>query len=202
MSQANFKPNKSASELKLLIQPGDLTSKTEVSLHERIEPNSPLFFMLEDDIYDKIEAFSRTITPMILNKIPGHINKTYDDISMLYTIMTTKAFSIVDSRSYFAKSIKNDPDIIMFNAVCKKAGIPTGIKTEEGLVSHDIRRTASTRIIESGLDVYHVKELLGHSDVRVTERYLHTTKLSKQATDVLEKYHKTGQNHILTGTRH
>ena len=89
----------------------------------------------------------------------------------------------------------------MFNAVCKKAGIPTGMKTEDGLVFHDIRRTASTRVIESGLDVYHVKELLGHSDVRVTERYLHTTKLSKQATDVLEKFHKTRQNHIVTDTK-
>ena len=53
-----------------------------------------------------------------------------------------------------------------FKAACRRANI-------EGLRFHDLRHTFATRLIERGADLITVKELLGHSTVRITERYTH-----------------------------
>lgn len=53
-----------------------------------------------------------------------------------------------------------------FKAACRRANI-------EGLRFHDLRHTFATRLIERGADIITVKELLGHSSVRITERYTH-----------------------------
>jgi len=59
-----------------------------------------------------------------------------------------------------------------FNAACERAKI-------EGLRFHDLRHTFATRLVQAGVDIITVKELLGHSSVRVTERYTHSNKDSK-----------------------
>lgn len=38
---------------------------------------------------------------------------------------------------------------------------------------HDLRHTAATRMVESGIDLVVVKEILGHSDIKTTMRYAH-----------------------------
>ncbi len=38
---------------------------------------------------------------------------------------------------------------------------------------HDLRHTAAAWLIKSGASLKHVADLLGHSDVRVTQRYAH-----------------------------
>jgi len=42
-------------------------------------------------------------------------------------------------------------------------------------VFHSLRHTHASRLLESGADIYRVKELLGHSAVTTTERYSHIT---------------------------
>jgi integrase len=42
-------------------------------------------------------------------------------------------------------------------------------------VFHSLRHTHASRLLESGADIYRVKELLGHSAVATTERYSHIT---------------------------
>lgn len=41
------------------------------------------------------------------------------------------------------------------------------------VVWHTLRHTCATRLLESGVDVYRVKEILGHASVTTTEVYLH-----------------------------
>jgi site-specific recombinase XerC len=38
---------------------------------------------------------------------------------------------------------------------------------------HDLRHTFASRLVMSGVDVYRVKQLLGHGSVVTTERYAH-----------------------------
>lgn len=46
----------------------------------------------------------------------------------------------------------------------------------EGFTLHCCRHTFATRLIEKGVDIRTVQELLGHSDIKMTERYTHTNK--------------------------
>ena len=51
---------------------------------------------------------------------------------------------------------------------------------------HDLRHTFATRLVEKGVDLITVKNLLGHSTVKVTERYTHPNqKLKKEAVEAL-----------------
>jgi len=53
---------------------------------------------------------------------------------------------------------------------------------------HDLRHAFATRLVESGVDLITVKELLGHSTVKITERYTHPNqKLKEKAVELLAK---------------
>jgi integrase len=56
---------------------------------------------------------------------------------------------------------------------CKKAGI-------EGITWHKLRHTFTTRLLEQGVDLATVQQLLGHSTVVVTMRYAHRNLDSKR----------------------
>lgn len=69
-----------------------------------------------------------------------------------------------------------------FNNALERAGI-------EDFHFHDLRRTVGTWLLTSGVDIRTVQELLAHSDVRTTERYLAlTTEQNKKAMAVLNSY--------------
>lgn len=38
---------------------------------------------------------------------------------------------------------------------------------------HDLRHTFASLLVKQGVPIYHVSQLLGHSDVRITQRYAH-----------------------------
>jgi len=42
-----------------------------------------------------------------------------------------------------------------------------------GIRFHDLRHTAASLLIQSGVDLYRVGTILGHSDIRTTKRYAH-----------------------------
>lgn len=66
-----------------------------------------------------------------------------------------------------------------FVNACRRAGL-------EGLRMHDLRHTFASRLIERGVDIVTVKELLGHHSVTVTERYTHSNgQLHRAAVDLL-----------------
>lgn len=53
-----------------------------------------------------------------------------------------------------------------FASACRRAGI-------EGLRWHDLRHTAASWMIEQGVPLDVVQTILGHSDIRLTQRYAH-----------------------------
>ena len=60
-----------------------------------------------------------------------------------------------------------------FKKACRTVGI-------HDLRFHDLRHSFATRLIEAGVDIVTVKELLGHFSVTVTQRYTHPGQLQKK----------------------
>ena len=89
------------------------------------------------------------------------------------------ALDVLNQRST-VKSIKND--LVFFNcdgekinsnvlrtafySVLKKVGI-------DDFRLHDIRHTFATRLAQAGVDIYKISKLLGHLDIKMTQRYAH-----------------------------
>ncbi len=61
-----------------------------------------------------------------------------------------------------------------FKLACKKAGITN-------VTWHTLRHTFASRLVNRGVDIVTVQELLGHSTVTMTMRYAHTNIASKLA---------------------
>jgi site-specific recombinase XerD len=60
-----------------------------------------------------------------------------------------------------------------FALACRKAGI-------EGVTWHTLRHTFASRLLELGVDIVTVQQLLGYSTVTTTMRYTHTNLDSKR----------------------
>lgn len=68
-----------------------------------------------------------------------------------------------------------------FENACRRADI-------KELRFHDLRHTFATRLVEQGIDLITIKELLGHHSVKVTERYTHPNAYQKKrAVDILSQ---------------
>ena len=53
-----------------------------------------------------------------------------------------------------------------FNTACRRAGL-------EDFHPHDMRHTCAAWLVQGGVSIREVAELLRHSDIRVTMRYAH-----------------------------
>jgi integrase len=78
-----------------------------------------------------------------------------------------------------------------FASACERAGIPSG--REDGLTFHDCRHLAAYRLVKL-TDIVTASKILGHSDVKMTMRYVHPTEKDKR-----EAIEKAAEN--LTPTR-
>jgi site-specific recombinase XerD len=61
-----------------------------------------------------------------------------------------------------------------------KAKASVGISKAVGI--HSLRHSFATHLLDKGTDTWYIKELLGHFDIKTTERYLHVSK--KQLVNV------------------
>jgi len=71
--------------------------------------------------------------------------------------------SYMNSRSFVVGWITR----LAYNRACADAGV-------EGLTWRDLRATFGTRLGEAGYNAYDIADLMGHSDIRTTRRYVRT----------------------------
>jgi len=96
---------------------------------------------------------------------------------VFYNLETGKPF--VDLKTGFAQA-------------CRKAGIA-------GVTWHTLRHTFASRLLNRGVDIVTVQQLLGHSAVTVTMRYTHTNLDSKHAA--VAKLEAFGDNLVTVCTK-
>jgi integrase len=103
-------------------------------------------------------------------------------------------------KTVFIETRKNPQGDYIF---CKADGTPFGdIKTgfftalkKSGIKDfhfHDLRHTAASHLVMSGVDLNTVREILGHKSLQMTLRYSHLSPShKKQAVDTLSKWMDT-----------
>jgi integrase len=80
-----------------------------------------------------------------------------------------------------------------YKAACRRAEIPTGRK---GLRFHDLRHMAASNLVKV-TDLATASKILGHSDVKMTMRYVHASDLDKRtAMEGLGDWLRGRQNHV------
>ncbi|MBK9661079.1 MAG: tyrosine-type recombinase/integrase [Chitinophagaceae bacterium] len=59
-----------------------------------------------------------------------------------------------------------------------------GIRKEVGI--HSLRHSFATHLLDKGTDIRYIKDLLGHFNLKTTERYLHVSK--KQLVNIISPF--------------
>lgn len=77
----------------------------------------------------------------------------------------------------------------MLKQYTRKAGI------ERNITPHMFRHSFATYLIEEGVDVSCVQQILGHSSINTTQIYIHVA--AKKQADILRNRHPRKQMHII-----
>jgi integrase/recombinase XerD len=102
---------------------------------------------------------------------------------------------LLDILRRYIKNYKPQPRIFLFESEATGSSYPgrtvqqifsnaknnAGIKKNVGI--HSLRHSFATHLLDKGTDIRFIKDLLGHFDIKTTERYLHVSK--KQLVNIV-----------------
>lgn len=100
-----------------------------------------------------------SLSPILLDILRAYI-KTYRPKPIFYLFESEQT-----KTAYPVRTIQR-----IFQLAKEKAGI----KKETGI--HSLRHSFATHLLEKGTDIKYIKDLLGHFNIKTTERYLHVSK--------------------------
>ena len=113
--------------------------------------------------------------------ITGILHWCYFDVALrgicvYFKLNSAFVFCGRDGKPYTPSQVSS-----AFKRATRKAGI-------ESLRFHDLRHDFASNLVQAGIDIYTVKELLGHKDLRMTVRYCHLAPENlRDAVRVLDK---------------
>ena len=85
----------------------------------------------------------------------------------------------------FVNSRGNEISRVGFYKVLKKLSVKAGLMKD--ISPHTLRHSFASHLLENGVDLRMVQELLGHEDISTTQIYTHISK--KQLKEVYEEFH-------------
>jgi integrase/recombinase XerD len=106
------------------------------------------------------------LSPVLLDILRNYL-KTYKPRPTIYLFESEQTFT-----AYPTRTVQK-----VFTDAKNKAGINKAVGV------HVLRHSFATHLLEKGTDIYYIKELLGHFDIKTTERYLHVSK--KQLVNIV-----------------
>jgi integrase/recombinase XerD len=109
------------------------------------------------------------LSPIVLDILRNYIT-SYKPVPVKYLFESEQTL-----KAYPTRSVQQ----IFTNAKNK-----AGIKKEVGI--HSLRHSFATHLLDKGTDIKYIKDLLGHFDIRTTERYLHVSK--KQLVNIISPF--------------
>lgn len=151
------------------------------------------FFSVIDNLRDK--AMFETVygTGLRLSEIVHHGKGGKDR----FTLLSQRNFDLL--REYWKQYRPNHPKGYLFYARSKDKHILTSrsvdnafnkYKTLAGLPEsytvHTLRHCFATHLLESGVEVCQIKELLGHTFIQTTAFYLHLSNMNESITSPLD----------------
>jgi len=89
--------------------------------------------------------------------------------------------NVETSDHYFLSYMGSGISHVALHNIIKEAGKRAGVKGKR-VSPHTFRHFYAVQCLQQGIDVYSLSRLLGHSDISVTQRYLHSMK-DKQLLD-------------------
>lgn len=99
------------------------------------------------------------LSPLLLDVLRSYL-KTQRPTPTLYIFK-----GMATGTPYYVRSAQQ-----IFHAAMQKAGI------HKKLSFHSMRYSFATHLLEKGVDIRYIKELLGHFNIKTTERYLHVAR--------------------------
>ena len=109
------------------------------------------------------------LSPMLLDILRNYI-QNYKCRPKVYLFESEQTFTCYPTRTV---------QQIFMNAKSK-----AGIRKDVGV--HSLRHSFATHLLDKGTDIRYIKDLLGHFDIRTTERYLHVSK--KQLVNIISPF--------------
>lgn len=106
------------------------------------------------------------LSPVLLDILRNYL-KTYKPRPKIFLFESEQTFT-----AYPTRTVQK-----IFTEAKNKAGITKAV----GI--HVLRHSFATHLLEKGTDIHYIKELLGHFDIKTTERYLHVSK--KQLVNIV-----------------
>jgi integrase len=130
--------------------------------------------------WSQINFTSRTIAlwrSKVKNESILYMSDRVYDVLLRRHANGTSKFIFTNSQGVARKHIN-----MTFHKAFQRAGLPD-------CSAHTLRHTLATRLIQNGMNLYEVKEILGHSDIKTTMRYAHIeqAQVSRKATDLINK---------------